>query len=203
MAPSKTIISFFCVALVLLSLNYNGVAEAFCSVGTNSQGTCRQLRPHVNVNFGDQFPLLNSIYRFGTNGYSARHSNIRTFLVSEENVLEAVERAETLWAEALEARKTAYSLTDRAEEEANASAGTAEKAADIFQDKTTPITMEELVQMDSASKASLDATSLVNKAMEASDEADRLELEADEALTKSEETLDQHLIDFPDSSLAE
>lgn len=93
------------------------------------------------------------------------------FLVSEEDVLEAVERAEALWAEALEARKTANALIDRAEEEANASAGTAKEAENIFQDKTTPITMQELVQVDSAAKASLDATSLVNKAMDASDEA--------------------------------
>lgn len=92
-------------------------------------------------------------------------------MVSEEDVLEAVEKAEVLWAEALEARKEANALIDKAEEEATASAGTAKEAENIFQDKTTPVTMQELVQVDNAAKASLDATSLVNKAMEASDRA--------------------------------
>ena len=59
--------------------------------------------------------------------------------------------------------------------------------------------------MDSAAKevSFLDATILVNKAMEASDKAEAVEAAAEEALKKSEETLDQHLIDFPDSPLAE
>ena len=181
------------MVLFLLSVGIEFGAEAFCTCGTNSQGSCRQRQLSVDVN--------HNIFR--TQGNSFRCSGTALCLISEEDVLEAVERAETLWAEALEARKKANALIDQAEVEANASAGTAKEAENIFQDKTTPITMQELVQVDSAAKASLDATSLVNKAMEASDEAERLESEAEEALKKSEETLDQHLIDFPDSSLAE
>ena len=166
MHSTKIIRSFF-LAAVLLSVNYDGIADAFCASGTRSQGIFRQLQP----NAVPKSSPLNYLSRSETNVHKERSAKTRIFLVSEEDVLEAVERAETLWAEALEARKTANALIDRAEEEANASAGTAKKAENIFQDKTTPITMEELVQVDSAAKASLDATSLVNKAMEASDEA--------------------------------
>jgi len=167
------------------------------------QASCPKIAPNAVGNSAHLSSLtkIGLVSRFSNR--DSRHGRTRTFLVSEEDVLEAVERAETLWAEALEARKTANALVDKAEEEANASAGTAEKAANIFQDKTTPVTMEELVQVDSAARASLDATTLVNRAMEASDHASELESKAEEALKKSEEALDQHLIDFPDSSLAE
>jgi hypothetical protein len=124
-------------------------------------------------------------------------------LVSEEDVLEAVEQAEALWAQALEARKTANALSDRAEEEAEAAAGTAREAENIFQNQTAPVSMEQLVQVDKAAKSNLDATSMVNRALKASEEADRLEQLAEEALRKSEEQLEQHLKDFPDSPLAQ
>ena len=199
MTIATTIGRILCAVLFLLSVGNNLGVEAFGTHGINSRGSCRQQQ--------QQLPLR-QLDAFGTYGdeTSSSRCHRRTTalgLVSEEDVLEAVERAETLWAEALEARKTANALIDKAEAEANASAGTAKEAENIFRDKTTPVTMQELVQVDSAAKASLDATSLVNKAMEASDEAERLETEAEEALKKSEETLDQHLLDFPDSSLAD
>jgi hypothetical protein len=159
------------VAVVLLSVNNDGVADAFCPSGKNFQGTCRHFQPSVGESLGQKLNPSNSVSTHRAPGHFASSTGTRMFLVSEEDVLEAVERAEALWAEALEARKTANALIDRAEEEANASAGTAKEAENIFQDKTTPITMQELVQVDSAAKASLDATSLVNKAMDASDEA--------------------------------
>ncbi|KAG7368387.1 hypothetical protein IV203_031130 [Nitzschia inconspicua] len=130
-------------------------------------------------------------------------STTKMLLVSEEDVLEAVEQAEMLWAQALEARKTANALSDRAEEEAEAAAGTAKEAENIFQNQTTPVSMEQLVQVDKAAKSNLDATSMVNRAVKASEEADRLEQLAEEALRKSEEQLEQHLKDFPDSPLAQ
>ena len=204
--PLSTIIvtKIFAFLVLVLAAN-NGIAEAFCTFGTSSQGTCHH-QPQVVVNYG-HLPLSSSISGVRINKkHSARStasSTTRTFLVSEEDVLEAVERAETLWAEALEARKTANALIDRAEEEAEASAGSAKDAENIFQNKTTPVTMEQLVKVDTAAKASLEATMLVNEATKTSDEADQLELEAEEALKKSEEILDQHLIDFPNSSLAE
>jgi hypothetical protein len=133
---------------------------------------------------------------------SNRIITTRISLVSEEDVLEAVEQAEALWAQALEARKTANALSDRAEEEAEAAAGTAKEAENIFQNRTQPVTMEQLVQVDAAAKSNLDATSMVNRALRASEDADRLEQLAEEALRKSEECLEQHLKDFPDSPLA-
>eukprot|EP00534_Pseudo-nitzschia_fraudulenta_P001805 CAMPEP_0201126802 /NCGR_PEP_ID=MMETSP0850-20130426/27524_1 /ASSEMBLY_ACC=CAM_ASM_000622 /TAXON_ID=183588 /ORGANISM="Pseudo-nitzschia fraudulenta, Strain WWA7" /LENGTH=199 /DNA_ID=CAMNT_0047395387 /DNA_START=31 /DNA_END=630 /DNA_ORIENTATION=- len=199
MTFSTTTIHVLSVLQFILLLNYNSVADAFC---TSPRATRRhQLQPSISVISGFQISLSSSASR--PRDISWRQSRTRTFLVSEEDVLEAVEQAEALWEKALEARTTANALIDRAEEEATASAGTAKEAENIFQNKTTPVTMEQLVQVDNAAKASLDATSLVNEAMKASDEADRLELEAEEALKKSEEKLDQHLIDYPDSALAD
>ena len=43
---------------------------------------------------------------------------------------------------------------------------------------------------------------MVNRALQASEAADRLLAKAELALEKSEECLDQHLKDFPDSPLA-
>ena len=129
--------------------------------------------------------------------------NIRLSLVSEDDVIDAVEKAEALWAQALEARKTANALSDRAEEEAEAAAGTAKDAENIFQNKTSPVSMEQLVQFDAIAKTNLDATTMVNKALKASQEADELEQLAEEALRKSEEQLEQHLNDYPDSPLAQ
>ena len=161
MVNSTTIRQLFCV---VWTLSITGFAAAFCGYGSGLPATHHQLQSKLSTTFGRPsfLPYTAS---------STRSNRVRTFLVSEEDVLEAVEKAEELWAEALEARKEANALIDKAEEEATASAGTAKEAENIFQDKTTPVTMQELVQVDNAAKASLDATSLVNKAMEASDRA--------------------------------
>lgn len=127
------------------------------------------------------------------------------YLVTEDDVLEAVEDAENLWAQALEARKTANALSDRAEEEAEAAAETAKEIDALFQEQREnrqSITMQQLAQADTAARTNLDAGNLVNRALRASEEADQLEKLAEEALRKSEERLEQHLKDFPNSSLA-
>eukprot|EP00526_Cylindrotheca_closterium_P022530 CAMPEP_0113628258 /NCGR_PEP_ID=MMETSP0017_2-20120614/14640_1 /TAXON_ID=2856 /ORGANISM="Cylindrotheca closterium" /LENGTH=173 /DNA_ID=CAMNT_0000538553 /DNA_START=1 /DNA_END=522 /DNA_ORIENTATION=- /assembly_acc=CAM_ASM_000147 len=128
------------------------------------------------------------------------------FLVTEDDVIKAVEEAEELWAKALEARKTANTLSDRAEEEAEASSARAKEVEAKIKDNNiskTPITMETLAEGDAVARSSLDAGNLVNRALAASAEADQLLQLAEEALEKSETTLEQHLIDFPDSALAE
>mmetsp|Transcript_29438 Transcript_29438/g.84617 ORF Transcript_29438/g.84617 Transcript_29438/m.84617 type:complete len:212 (+) Transcript_29438:200-835(+) len=128
------------------------------------------------------------------------------WLVTEEDVLEAVEEAEKLWAKALEARKEANALSDRAEEEAEAAANSSKEADSLIQSKREnkePITVDQLQKADAAARSSLDAGSMVNKALQASEEADKLEKLAEEALQKSEEQLEQHLKDFPDSKLAD
>lgn len=125
------------------------------------------------------------------------------FLVTEDDVLEAVEDAEKIWAAALEARKTANALSDRAEEEAEAASFKAKEVEEKMKDRSKPISMETLAEGDAVARSSLDAGSMVNRALQASEEADRLLAEAEIALQKSEERLDQHLIDFPDSPLAQ
>lgn len=145
-----------------------------------------------------QFPVA---YTMGDRTQSSTTTML--LVVSEEDVLEAVEQAEILWAQALEARKTANALSDRAEEEAEAAAGTAKEAENIFQNQTSPVSMQQLVQVDKAARSNLDATSMVNRALHATEEADKLEQLAEEALRKSEEKLEQHLKDFPESPLGQ
>eukprot|EP00529_Nitzschia_sp_RCC80_P032402 CAMPEP_0113510734 /NCGR_PEP_ID=MMETSP0014_2-20120614/38305_1 /TAXON_ID=2857 /ORGANISM="Nitzschia sp." /LENGTH=226 /DNA_ID=CAMNT_0000406727 /DNA_START=390 /DNA_END=1070 /DNA_ORIENTATION=- /assembly_acc=CAM_ASM_000159 len=126
--------------------------------------------------------------------------------VTEDMVLEAVENAEKAWEAALEARKTANALIDRAEEEAEAASIVAQETEKMVGDnqrQKIPVTMQQLAQVDRASAASLDATSKVNRAMKASEEADRLEKVAEAALQESERMLEDHLKEFPDSSLAD
>jgi len=133
-------------------------------------------------------------------------STIICHLVSEEDVLEAVEKAEELWSQALEARKTANALSDRAEEEAEAAAATSKEIDNLFQVQkasSEPITMQQLAKADAAAKNNLDAGSMVNKALQALEEAERLEALAEEALRRSEEILEQHAVDFPDSPFAQ
>lgn len=134
------------------------------------------------------------------------HHPTALFLVTEDDVIKAVEEAEGLWAKALDARKTANAISDRAEEEAEASSERAKKVEAKIRDNNiskTPITMETLTEGDAVARSSLDAGLLVNKALAASEEADELLLLAEEALEASEKILEQHLIDFPDSSLAD
>jgi hypothetical protein len=138
--------------------------------------------------------------------YSFSFSSPRTTalqLVTEDDVLQAVETAETLWAQALEARKTANALSDRAEEEAEAAFVTAKDVEESFKDPNSPLSLEKIAYADKATKTNMDANSMVSKALEASLEADRLEKLAEEALQISEERLEQHLMDVPDSPLAQ
>ena len=117
--------------------------------------------------------------------------------VTEEMVLDAVEKAEKAWEVALESRKTANALIDRAEEEAEAASIVAletEKMVDDNQKQKVPVTMQQLAQVDRAANASLDATSKVNRAVKASQEADRLEKIAEDALQESERLLEEQNI---------
>ena len=120
-------------------------------------------------------------------------------------VLQAVENAEKAWEAALEARKTANALIDRAEEEAEAASIVAQETSKMVDERAqqkVPVTMQQLAQVDRASSASLDATSKVNRALKASAEAERLEKIAEIALQDSERLLEDHLKSFPNSSLA-
>lgn len=132
---------------------------------------------------------------------AADAASVARGLVTEDDVLEAVEQAESLWGEALEARKTANALSDRAEEEAEAAASVSKEVEEMVNTRTT-ISMEQLAQTDAAASANLDASSALNRALIANERADQLELQAEEALKASEKRLEEHLKDFPDSPLA-
>ena len=123
-------------------------------------------------------------------------------LVTEDDVIEAVEKAEAMWAEALEARKTANNLSHRAEEEAETAAETTQQVAEMYTTMKT-ISLEKVAEADAATKSNIDASSTLGDALDASDQADRLEELAEEALKLSEQNLEQHLKDFPDSPLAD
>ena len=120
--------------------------------------------------------------------------------VTEEQVIQQVDRAEEAWAQALEARKEANALSDRAEENAEAAAEVAREADAAM--KEGAISLEKIAKADQATSSNLDASSILSRALQAAEEADRLEEIAEEALAKSEEMLEQHLVDFPDSPLA-
>jgi len=108
-----TIVSF-CVVLITLLVDYPSFANAFSSHGASSYGVYQQqLLPYTDASFSTKSCLSTS----GGNSISWRRDRTRTFLVSEEDVLEAVEKAEALWAEALEARKRSNELIDKAEAE--------------------------------------------------------------------------------------
>eukprot|EP00591_Stephanopyxis_turris_P002576 CAMPEP_0195518264 /NCGR_PEP_ID=MMETSP0794_2-20130614/12648_1 /TAXON_ID=515487 /ORGANISM="Stephanopyxis turris, Strain CCMP 815" /LENGTH=134 /DNA_ID=CAMNT_0040647203 /DNA_START=182 /DNA_END=586 /DNA_ORIENTATION=+ len=121
-------------------------------------------------------------------------------LVSDEDVLAAVENAENLWAVALEARKKADALSEEAETGASASADLADEATTKLKSKKFGLAQIAAARM--AMDSSLDLGNLMDRALDAADEADRLEVIAEEALLESEKALDQHVIDFPDSPLA-
>lgn len=120
--------------------------------------------------------------------------------VTEEQVIQQVDRAEEAWAQALEARKEANALSDRAEENAEAAAEVAREADEAMREGA--ISLEKIAKADQATSSNLDASSILSRALQAAEEADRLEEIAEEALAKSEEMLEQHLVDFPDSPLA-
>ena len=122
-------------------------------------------------------------------------------MTTEDDIWRAVKKAELLWAKAFEARKTANALSDCAEEEAEAAAFISKEVEDMVNVRTT-ITMQQLARVDAAASANLDATSMVNRELEASRLADQLELEAEMALKESEDRLRDHLRDFPKSPLA-
>ena len=131
-----------------------------------------------------------------------RHQRQRHRLaaVTEDEVLAQVEKAEESWARALEARKEANALSDRAEEQGEAAAEIAKEAEAAIREGA--ISLEKIAMADQATNSNLDAGSVLSRALQAADDADRLEAIAEVALAKSEEMLDQHLVDFPDSSLA-
>lgn len=118
-------------------------------------------------------------------------------LMTEEQVLRLVEKSEELWDKALESRKRANELTIEAEtlglqvESLASDATTSLKGASISE--------ESLKEATDVQNKSIDLGSLLQKAVEASKEADEIEALAEEALAVAEAGLEQHLKDFPEA----
>jgi hypothetical protein len=119
-------------------------------------------------------------------------------LVTEDEILERLTKAEELWAEAHDARQEANALSERAESEADTAAT---KAFAAKENMKVSISLEKLEQADAATVANIGATEVLSMALNASEKADELELLAEQALEESEKALEQHFIDFPDSPL--
>jgi exonuclease VII small subunit len=114
-------------------------------------------------------------------------------VVTEEQVLAAVEQAEALWTEALEARKKADEAAGKAEA-ANANG----KSGHI-----TSHLSPQIVSLASLADSMEQAESFVEESVKYAEEADKIEATAEAALEQTEKLLEQHLKDFPNSSLAQ
>ena len=125
--------------------------------------------------------------------------------VTEEDVISVVEEAEALWAEALEARKKADAAAGKAEAiKSVAAAAAADSDSDSADDEKTVADISHLdAETISMAKMAddIEADVYVKEAEQYSEQADKIEELAEAKLAESEQLLDQHLIDFPDSAL--
>mmetsp|Transcript_12071 Transcript_12071/g.17869 ORF Transcript_12071/g.17869 Transcript_12071/m.17869 type:complete len:166 (+) Transcript_12071:43-540(+) len=119
------------------------------------------------------------------------------FVVTEEDVIALVEKAEDLWAKAYEARQAANKLSEKAEAIGlDAEVSTSDATEALKQS----ISVEKVADATTAQNLSLDLGYQLEEALKAQDEADEIELRAEKALAESEAALEQHLIDFPENA---
>ena len=132
--------------------------------------------------------------------------------VTEEQVIAVVEEAEALWAEALEARKKADEAAGKAEAvqaaaAAEAAAAAASSESDKYDSDVAAVVTADTSHLDAkiismAEMADdIEVDVYVKEAEQYSEKADEIELRAEAKLAESERLLDQHLLDFPDSTL--
>lgn len=121
-----------------------------------------------------------------------------SLVVTEDDVEAAVKAAEDAWADALKARELAEKLSIDAEEAAEAAGMSSEAVADELK-ASNKFSLRMLSGSSDAMGKSLEATRLLSDAVEAAEEASRLEEIAEAALAASEEAIAQHLLDFPDA----
>mmetsp|Transcript_42888 Transcript_42888/g.52104 ORF Transcript_42888/g.52104 Transcript_42888/m.52104 type:complete len:211 (-) Transcript_42888:432-1064(-) len=157
-------------------------------------------QPHHKIPLNRKSGTIATLYIATPSVFRAGRRRVTTVLnlVTEEEVLSAVERAETLWSEALSAREHANALSTLAEESSNSissATSLAQSALDVKPGGT--FGLSNIADVKEAMDQALDAGNKVEEAMEASQEADRLETLAEEALKASEKLLEQHLVDFP------
>lgn len=109
----------------------------------------------------------------------------------------AVEKAEKLWADALEARKQADALSTEAEESITAVEGTSKNVtAEIKKGNIGP---DQIANAQAVMDSGIKASTVLSDAQDAAEEADRIASLAEEALHASEKALEQHLVDFPEN----
>ncbi|EJK46876.1 hypothetical protein THAOC_34436 [Thalassiosira oceanica] len=119
-------------------------------------------------------------------------------LVTEEDVIELVEKAEDLWGRVEALRKESEALSLQAEDVGTETeAATKEAEASL---KTGSISVSKMADAQEAQNKALDLGSLLEAALRKSEEADEVEVLAEEALAASERALEQYLIDFPEAA---
>jgi hypothetical protein len=114
----------------------------------------------------------------------------RLAAVTEDQVLAAVEEAESLWAKALEARQ-----------KADEAAGKAEAVRAASNDSDTSHLSSQVLSLAHLADG-MEADEFLQQAEEYSQQAEEIETRANAALAKTEALWEQHLKDFPDSPLA-
>lgn len=131
----------------------------------------------------------------------ATQTSTSLYLVTEDEVIAAVEKAELLWSDALEAREKSDLLSTEAEEEAVSAETTTTQSSNVIKmvESTKSFGQSQIDAAQNALDAGFEATSKVTSALDAANEADALEALAEEALAASEKVLEQHLIDFPEN----
>ena len=130
-----------------------------------------------------------------TRGHIRRIPSMSINLVTEADVIALVEKAEDLWGQVEKLRKEANELSIQAEtlgQDAEAS------TADAMEALKGSISVANIAEANNAQNLSIDLGSLVERAAKATEEADQIEVLAEEALVASEKALEQHLIDFPE-----
>ena len=80
-----------------------------------------------------------------------------------------------------------------------AEVSTADAVKALSQDKID-LSKEKIEEVKQAQSQSIDLGSLLERAVKASEEADEIEILANEALAASEKALEEHLIDFPENA---
>jgi hypothetical protein len=138
--------------------------------------------------------LLWSASGFVSRSPSVSFRSAKLAAVTEEQVLAAVEQAEGLWAEALEARKKANEAAEKAE---------AARASNESNHQISHLD-PNIVRLANFEGTSMEQAQIfLEDAVKYSDEADKIEAKAEVALAQTEKLLEVHLKDFPDSSLAQ
>ena len=121
-------------------------------------------------------------------------------LVTEEDVIALVDKAEDLWAKVQTLRNEANDLSIQAETLGQTAEVSAADAVKSLSQAKIDLSKEKIAEVQQAQSQSIDLGSLLERAVKASEEADEIEILANEALAASKKALEEHLIDFPENA---